>query len=59
VRLANALVFSHDMTITRIPILLGEGISLFGKTERDIRLRHMETKSYANGFVRSRYEIPA
>lgn len=46
-----------DMTITRIPILLGEGIPLFGKTGQDIRLHHVETEAYPNGFVRSRYEV--
>jgi len=47
----------NDITITRIPILLGEGIPLFGSTGRDIDLQHLETKSYANGFVQSRYEV--
>jgi len=46
-----------DMTITHIPILLGEGIPLFGETGKDINLRHVETKAYPNGFVRSRYEV--
>jgi len=47
----------NDMTITLVPILLGEGIPLFGKTGRVIRLRHLETKSYPNGFVQSRYDV--
>ena len=46
-----------DITITKIPILLGEGISLFGKTKHDIKLKHIESKSYRSGFVKSTYEF--
>ena len=46
-----------DITITRIPILLGEGLSLFGDTTRDIKLKHIESKSFPSGFVRSTYEV--
>jgi dihydrofolate reductase len=43
------------LTLTRIPVLLGQGIPLFGPTPRDISLTHQETRSYANGFVQSTY----
>jgi dihydrofolate reductase len=46
-----------DLTINTIPILLGEGLRLFGETKHDIKLKHIETKSYPNGFVMSTYEI--
>ena len=46
-----------DITITTIPILLGEGLSLFGKTKHDIKLKHIESKSYPSGFVKSTYEV--
>ncbi|MCJ7715583.1 MAG: dihydrofolate reductase family protein [Anaerolineales bacterium] len=46
-----------DITITKIPILLGEGIPLFGKTGRDIKLKHVKTKTYKNGFIQSTYDI--
>jgi dihydrofolate reductase len=45
------------MIITRVPVLIGQGIPLFGPLERDIALRHMETKSYPSGFVKSEYEV--
>jgi dihydrofolate reductase len=46
----------RDMTITRIPILIGDGIPLFGKLDRDIRFEHIETKVYQkSGFVQSKY----
>jgi dihydrofolate reductase len=46
-----------DITITKIPILLGEGLSLFGKTKHDIKLKHIESKSYPSGFVKSTYKV--
>ncbi|MBK1838848.1 dihydrofolate reductase [Azospirillum sp. YIM B02556] len=46
-----------DMVITRIPVLLGEGRSLFGAIPADIALIHEETRSFASGLVQSRYRI--
>jgi dihydrofolate reductase len=48
----------EDITITRMPILIGDGIPLFGKLDRDIRFQHIETKTYRNGFVQSKYRNP-
>ena len=45
------------MTITRIPVLLGTGISLFGPVLHDIRFQHMWTKSYRSGMVQSEYAL--
>jgi dihydrofolate reductase len=45
------------VVINRIPILLGGGIPLFGPVRRDIHLRHVSTRQYANGFVQSEYEV--
>lgn len=45
--------------ITRIPVLLGSGIPLFGPLSRDIRLVHVATRSYSSGLVQSEYMIPA
>ena len=46
-----------ELTITRIPLLLGEGIPLFGPTGGDILLRHLATRSYDNGYVQSKYRV--
>ena len=46
----------HRLIITRIPILLGAGIPLFGALPHDVRLRHLETRPFANGLVQSQYE---
>jgi dihydrofolate reductase len=45
------------LIITRIPVLLGEGIPLFGPLRQDIKLRHVETRTFADGCVQSEYEV--
>lgn len=46
-----------EITVTRVPTLLGEGIPLFGKTDVDVKLEHTRTRWYANGFVQSTYRL--
>lgn len=45
------------LILTRIPVLLGSGLPLFGPLSRDIRLEHVGTRSYASGLVQSEYRI--
>lgn len=45
------------LVITRVPVLIGTGIPLFGPTERDIRLKHVATRQYASGLVQSEYQV--
>jgi dihydrofolate reductase len=45
------------LIVTRVPVLIGTGIPLFGATSRDIRLRHLATRQYASGLVQSEYEV--
>ena len=47
----------NDITITRIPIVIGNGIPLFGELNNDIKMKHIATKAYDFGFVQSTYEI--
>jgi dihydrofolate reductase len=47
----------HRLVVTRVPVLIGEGIPLFGALPRDVRLRHVATQHYASGLVKSEYEI--
>lgn len=49
--------FIQRLTITRIPVLLGSGIPLFGPLPHDLRLQHVTTRSYASGMVQSEYEV--
>jgi dihydrofolate reductase len=43
--------------ITRVPVLIGEGIALFGALPRDIPLHHVVTRQYQSGLVQSEYLI--
>ena len=47
----------QTLIITRVPILIGSGIPLFGELPHDIKLRHLETQQFDNGLVQSKYEV--
>lgn len=43
------------LIITRVPVLIGRGIPLFGDLPRDLVLRHVQTRQFASGLVQSEY----
>jgi dihydrofolate reductase len=45
------------LIITRVPVLIGDGIPLFGALPRDLRLRHLATQHYPSGLVKSEYDV--
>lgn len=45
------------LIVTRVPVLIGSGIPLFGELGRDVLLRHVATRPFASGLVQSEYEI--
>ena len=47
----------NEITITCIPILLGDGISLFGALGKEVSLRLIESSASDTGFVQIRYAI--
>jgi dihydrofolate reductase len=47
------------LIITRVPVLIGTGIPLFGALQHDIVLTHVATRQYASGLVQSEYVIAA
>ncbi|NMX64497.1 dihydrofolate reductase [Pseudomonas sp. WS 5059] len=47
----------NELIITRIPILLGQGVPLFSQDGREYDLRHIDTCASDNGFVQSRYAV--
>jgi dihydrofolate reductase len=47
----------QEIIITRIPVIIGQGIPLFGPLNKDMKLQHIETRSFANGFVQSKYRV--
>jgi len=45
------------LIITRVPVLIGQGIPLFASLQEDVRLRHVHTTAYESGLVKSEYEV--
>ncbi len=43
--------------VSRVPVLIGSGISLFGPLSRDLRLEHVATKVWPGGMVRTEYLV--
>lgn len=43
--------------ITRVPVLIGDGIPLFGPLPHDVQLRHVQTRQFASGLVTSEYRV--
>jgi dihydrofolate reductase len=53
--LADSLV--DEITVTCIPVAIGEGIPLFAGTAHDVNLTHMHTTVYGFGFVQTTYRV--
>ena len=47
------------LIITRVPVLIGAGIPLFGPLPHDIALQPVATRQYASGLVQSEYVVGA
>jgi len=47
----------NEITLTTIPILLGEGIPLFGSFRRELLLQLLKSQPYPNGFVQTKYKV--
>jgi dihydrofolate reductase len=45
------------LVVTRVPVLIGDGIPLFGALDRDLRLLHVMTRTFPSGLVQSEYEV--
>jgi len=45
-----------ELRITTIPILLGNGISLFGNLPKSLEFNHLKTEVFLNQLVQSHYE---
>ena len=45
------------LVITRVPLLIGHGIPLFGALPHDIRLEHVATRQFPSGLVQSEYRV--
>jgi len=47
-----------DITITRVPVLIGEGIPLFGPVPAAVSVQHVESHATEQGAVQSLYRFP-
>src|SRR6185503_11167724 len=47
------------LIITRVPVVLGTGIPLFGPVAHDLRFTHVATRAYPSGLVQSEYMVAA
>ena len=45
------------LIVTRVPVLIGDGVPLFGTLPRDIRVRHVATRHFPSGLVQSEYHL--
>ena len=46
-----------DLTLSRVPVLIGTGHTPFGALPADIRLEHQRTQTYPGGMVQSTYTV--
>lgn len=47
----------YELILTRVPLLLGSGITLFSPNTNRLPLDHLKTTSYSNGLVQSHYIV--
>jgi len=47
----------NEMTITTAPVLLGAGISLFGKINNSVKLEKAKASTFSNDFIQARYSV--
>ena len=47
----------HRLIVTRVPVLIGEGIPLFGPLPKDVLLEHVRTQHYPSGLVQTEYHL--
>lgn len=45
------------LVITRVPVLIGAGVPLFGALPADLRLQHIATRTFPSGLVQSEYRV--
>ena len=46
-----------DLTLSIVPILLGDGVRLFGNAGRDVGLEHVASRSFPSGLVQLDYRV--
>ena len=46
-----------DLTLSRVPVLIGTGHTPFGELAADIRLEHVRTQTFRGGMVQTTYRV--
>ena len=46
-----------EMIITKVPVLLGEGIPLFGKINKSVKLENAKASAFPNDFIQVKYSV--
>lgn len=46
-----------EMTLSRVPVLVGQGVTPFGPLSADIDLEHVHTRVFAGGLVQTTYRV--
>jgi len=47
----------NEMTISQAPVILGDGLRLFGKVNQAVALSNVKAEAYDNGFVQTHYQL--
>jgi dihydrofolate reductase len=47
----------QTLTLSRVPVLIGSGASLFGPLPRDVELEHVSTEVLGGGMVQTTYRV--
>ena len=50
-------VLVADLTLSRVPVLIGTGHTPFGPFPADIHLEHLRTRTFSGGMVQSTYRV--
>jgi dihydrofolate reductase len=51
------LGLADEVRFSIVPIVIGDGISFFGRLDKDVALHLLEVKAYETGMVALRYEV--
>ena len=46
-----------ELTLSRVPVLIGEGHTPFGPLPADVRLEHARTRTFPGGMVQTTYRV--
>jgi dihydrofolate reductase len=45
------------LIVNRVPVLIGQGVPLFGALPHDVRLHHVRTRVFRKSFVQTEYRV--